>query len=206
MTNIVLIGPPGSGKGTQAAELAVRTGHAHISTGDLFRDHVQRKTPLGLEAERHISSGTLVPDEVTVQMLIERLDHPDTAAGFILDGFPRTIRQVRALEDLLAARGRGVDLVLVLDVPVKEALTRIETRSRDSGRSDDDSSVAHHRQSVYIKETEPIIARYAAAGLLSLIDGLGAIQDVSDRIDATIRRRAAQQETTTTRHGLSTTH
>lgn len=182
MTRIVLMGPPGAGKGTQAVTLAERIGAAHISTGDIFRANVAAGTPLGVEAKRYMDAGEYVPDEITNAMVKDRLSQPD-ANSFILDGYPRTADQVDRLDEMLAEIGHPLDAVVVLTVDEEELVNRIVERGRTSGRSDDTEDVVRNRLKVYAGETEPLVAIYRARGLLREVDGIGEITDVADRID-----------------------
>ncbi|MFF4255187.1 adenylate kinase [Streptomyces sp. NPDC001663] len=172
---IVLIGPPGVGKGTQAALLSRRLGIPHISTGDLFRDHVRRLTPLGRDAQRYLDAGELVPDHVTAGMVRRRLEEPDTARGFLLDGFPRTVRQARELSAILAETGTPLDAVLELTAPEDVVVARLRSR----GRPDDTEEVIRHRQTIYRRRTAPLLAHYAV--LLLTVNAVGTVEDIGDR-------------------------
>lgn len=185
MTRIVLMGPPGAGKGTQAVTLAERTGAAHISTGDIFRANVSAGTPLGVEAKKYMDAGEYVPDEVTNAMVRDRLAQPD-AEAFILDGYPRTADQVERLDEMLADLGHPLDHVIVLTVDDEELVQRIVERGRTSGRSDDTEDVVRNRLKVYADETEPLLAIYRDRGLLREVDGIGEIADIAAKLDAVI--------------------
>jgi len=169
------VGPPGAGKGTQAAWLSQRLGAPHVSTGDLFRDHVRRRTELGVAAQLYMDAGDLVPDEVTVAMVRERLSGQDTASGFLLDGFPRTTGQARELESMLCELGQRLDAVLLFEVDDEQLVQRLTAR----GRSDDTEDVIRHRQHTYRSETTPLIAYYR--DLVVTVDADGAVEDVTDR-------------------------
>ncbi len=172
---IILIGPPGAGKGTQAVALSERLGVPHISTGDLFRDHVARRTPLGQEAQRYLDTGELVPDHITAGMVRERLAQPDARDGYLLDGFPRTVPQARELAAVLAATGTALDAVLELSVPEEVVVARLLGR----GRADDTEEVIRNRQRVYEKQTAPLLAHYA--DILVTVPAEGPVPDITVR-------------------------
>jgi adenylate kinase len=172
---IVLVGPPGAGKGTQAARLSERLGAPHISTGDLFRDNMKNETDLGKEAQRYVDAGDLVPDEVTVKMVKDRLAQPDAAEGFLLDGFPRNTAQAQELETVLGELGQRLDAVLVFEVEDEELVKRLTAR----GRSDDTEETIRHRQEVYRSETEPLIAHYSDIAVR--VDAVGSVEEITDR-------------------------
>jgi adenylate kinase len=174
---LLIVGPPGAGKGTQAERLAARLGVPHLSTGDLFRANLAAATPLGIEAKRHMDAGELVPDEVTVAMVAERLAEPDAADGFILDGFPRTVAQAEALHQILAARHCELDAVLELVVPDETVVARLLGR----GRSDDTEDVIRRRQQVYRHATTPLLDYYRDLLLVS-VDAVGSIEQVMQRM------------------------
>lgn len=173
---LVLVGPPGAGKGTQAVRLAERLEVPHISSGDLFRANLRERTELGLAAQRYMDAGELVPDEVTVGMLRERLAEDDAAKGFILDGFPRTAPQADALDELLRAAGNQLDAVVSLEVPDEVLVRRLLGRGRD----DDTENVIRRRQEVYREETAPLLKHYAEQ--LVTVDAVGDIAEITDRI------------------------
>ena len=180
------MGPPGAGKGTQAADLAARVGGVHISTGDIFRANVAEGTPLGLEAKKYMDAGTYVPDEVTNAMVRDRLAQPD-ATSFVLDGYPRTADQVQELDDILASLGAKLDAVISLVVDDREELVqRMIKRAETSGRADDTEEVIRHRQDVYDAETAALVPLYKEHGILHEVDGIGTIEDVAKRINAVI--------------------
>ncbi|PXY17174.1 adenylate kinase [Prauserella coralliicola] len=176
MTRVVLVGPPGAGKGTQAVALSERLRVPHISTGDLFRAHVGEQTPLGQEAKRYLDSGDLVPDSVTNEMVRERLADPDTKAGFLLDGFPRNTKQAEVLGEMLAESDTALDAVIELQVPEDVLVERLLGR----GRADDTEEVIRRRQQVYRSETAPLLEFYA--DILVTVDGVGDIDEVSSRV------------------------
>ena len=172
---IVLVGPPGAGKGTQAARLAERLDAPHISTGDIFRENMKNETELGKEAQRYVDAGDLVPDEVTVKMVKDRLAQPDAAEGFLLDGFPRNTAQAQELETVLDDLGQRLDAVLVFEVDDEELVKRLTAR----GRSDDTEETIRHRQEVYRSETEPLIAHYSDIAVR--VDAVGSVEEITDR-------------------------
>ncbi len=178
---LVLLGPPGAGKGTQAAAIAGAYRIPHISTGDILRDHAARKTALGVKASEYMDRGQLVPDELVVGMVAERLARADTSDGFLLDGFPRTVPQALALEDALAASGTPLDVVLDFDVDDEEVVGRLVKRGQVEGRSDDTEDVIRARLGVYHAETEPLEFFYAERNLLCRVEAVGAVEDVTAR-------------------------
>lgn len=183
MTRLVLVGPPGAGKGTQAAALSEKLGIPHISTGDLFRKNIAEETELGKQVKHILDSGGLVPDEVTNQMLIERLEQPDTANGFLLDGFPRNIGQADVLSKVLAESDQKLDAVVQLVVDEEVVVQRLLAR----GRSDDNEDVIRHRQHVYRSETAPLLDYYQ--DVLVTVDGVGEVDEITDRVLAALRDR-----------------
>ena len=187
MLNIVLFGPPGSGKGTQAEFMVEKYQLVHISTGDLFRYNMKNDTPLGLEAKSYIDKGELVPDSVTIGMLEDRVAQESDARGFIFDGFPRTTVQAEALDTFMTGRGMAVSKMIALEVPEEELVQRLLNRGKDSGRADDqDESIVRNRISVYNKETAVVADFYTAQGKFSAVNGVGAIEEVTARIDEAI--------------------
>lgn len=173
---LLFIGPPGAGKGTQAGKVAARLGIPHISTGDMFRDHVSRKTELGEKVEAIMAAGDYVPDEVTVAMLAERIAEEDAADGYILDGFPRTEAQVAALDELLG--DEGLDKVVIFEVDEDELTDRLLAR----GRADDNEQTIRNRFQIYLEQTQPLIDTYAERGLNVTVNGLGEVEEVTERI------------------------
>jgi adenylate kinase len=172
---VVLVGPPGAGKGTQAVVISEQLGIPHISTGELFRAHVGRSTELGLAAKEYMDRGALVPDEVTNEMVHQRMQDPDTVNGFLLDGFPRTVAQADVLTGYLAEQGIELDAVLEFQVPEQIVLERLLAR----GRADDSADVIHHRFEVYRSETEPLLEYYAAC--LVSVDAVGEVEEITAR-------------------------
>ena len=212
---LVLVGPPGAGKGTQAQFIASHFAVPKISTGDIFRTNVSDGTDLGLEARKYMDAGDLVPDEVTIGMVKERLSHDDTSEGFLLDGFPRTVQQAVVLDDMLAVHAVGLDVVLELVVDDEEVVRRLSGRrtcrrcghvwhldfdppategvcDRCSGelfqRDDDSELTIRHRLEVYADQTSPLIGYYGDRGLLSGVDATGPVEDVTERAINALRR------------------
>lgn len=176
------MGPPGCGKGTQAERISERLGLPAISTGDIFRSNVANATRLGAEAKKSIDAGDFVPDRVTNRMVQERLKERDVENGFLLDGYPRTIAQVDYLDRALAEMGASIDIVLQLTVKREDLVTRLLGRATELGRSDDNHSVIEHRLNLYYEKTEAVVAKYAERGVLSVVDGSGQIESVTDRL------------------------
>ena len=182
MIRILLIGPPGAGKGTQAALLAQHFGIPAISTGDIFRENVRNETPLGLEAKAFMDGGEYVPDSLTNALVRDRLNQEDASKGFLLDGYPRTIDQVEELDDILTESDKSLDVVVQLTADSEELLRRLTGRAQDQGRSDDTPEVIKKRLAVYEAQTAPLIDIYASRSLVAKVNGLGEIEDVTARI------------------------
>ncbi|MYS13504.1 adenylate kinase [Streptomyces sp. SID4982] len=219
---IVLVGPPGAGKGTQAVRLAEKLGVPHISTGDLFRANISRQTELGKLAKSYMDAGNLVPDEVTIAMAKDRMEQPDAENGFLLDGFPRNVSQAQALDELLQSEGIKLDAVLDLEVPEEEVVKRIAGRRicrKDSShvfhvtyskpeqdgvcdkcggelyqRDDDSEDTVRKRLEVYHTQTEPIIDYYKAQGLVVTISSLGPVEEITKRALEALKREKAGSE------------
>ena len=183
---LILMGPPGAGKGTQAKVISGRLGIPAVSTGDIFRANVSEGTPLGLEAKRYMDAGDYVPDEVTNAMVRDRLSQEDAVAGFLLDGYPRTVAQVAELDSMLGEAGGALDAVVVLTVNDEELVQRLLHRAETEGRTDDTEEVIRHRQDVYNEQTAPLIAVYADRGILVEVDGMGAVDEVTERVFAAL--------------------
>jgi len=182
VTRLLLIGPPGAGKGTQAALLSQHFGIPAISTGDIFRYNVKNQTPLGVEAKGFMDRGEYVPDSLTNSLVRDRLSHDDALGGFLLDGYPRTIDQVHELDSILSDAGKRLDVVVQLTADSEELVRRLAHRAEVEGRADDTPDVIRRRLEVYESQTAPLIDVYAARGLVAMIDGLGEIADVTARI------------------------
>ncbi|MDA7715755.1 adenylate kinase [Pontimonas sp.] len=188
-TRLLLIGPPGAGKGTQALELSKAFGVPAISTGDIFRHNVKNETPLGLQAKAFMDAGDNVPDSLTNDLITDRLADPDCGGGFLLDGYPRTPDQVRHLDDFLATHDTALDVVVQLVADPDVVVERLRLRAIDQGRSDDDESVVRHRLQVYQEQTAPLIDIFTSRGLVAPIDGIGDITEVTHRIMAALTAR-----------------
>jgi adenylate kinase len=184
---VVLLGPVAAGKGTQAATAAGEHGLLHLSTGDLFRRAIQAGTPLGEIAQGYMRRGELVPDEITVAMVREALTGPDAQAGVVFDGFPRTLAQAEALDQLLARLGSPLQRCVHLVVDEEALVQRLARRSGIEGRSDDDETTVRNRMRVYREQTRPLVDSYAGSGLLREVDGLGSVDEVADRVAEALR-------------------
>jgi adenylate kinase len=182
VSRFLLIGAPGAGKGTQAAKLAAAYGVPAVSTGDIFRHNVANETELGKLAKAFMDRGEYVPDSLTNDLVRDRLSQEDAAAGFLLDGYPRTADQVAELDDILGGLGTGLDAVIQLTADTNEVVRRLLNRAIEQGRTDDTETVIRHRLNVYEEQTAPLISVYAERGLVVMIDGLGQVAEVTDRI------------------------
>lgn len=190
MFNLILFGPPGSGKGTQSEKLIEKYGLVHLSTGDLLRKERQLKTPLGIEAQQFVDKGQLVPDEVVIGMISSALDENADANGFLFDGFPRTVAQAEALDKLLDLKKSDISLVLFLEVNEEELIKRLVNRAKTSGRSDDaDEGIQRKRQEVYKNETLPVAAHYAKAKKVVNVNGIGHIDEIFNRLSSHIDKK-----------------
>ena len=189
MTRLVILGPPGAGKGTQATRIAESAGIPAISTGDIFRSNIKNETTLGRQVKEILASGAYVPDELTNVIVRDRLDQPDAAGGFLLDGYPRNLAQVAELDDMLEAAGTSLDAVLELTVDTDEVVQRLLRRAEIDGRPDDTEDVIRHRLNVYVQETAPLSAVYRERGLLRRVDGMGEMDAVFERLQGALRNR-----------------
>lgn len=190
MFNLVLFGPPGSGKGTQSEKLVEKYGLIHLSTGNLLREEIAANTPLGLEARKFMDKGQLVPDEVVIGMIDNMLEHHKDAKGFLFDGFPRTVAQAHALDKLLQLKETHIDVVLALEVKEEELIKRLLNRGKTSGRSDDnDESVIRKRLHVYNNETFPVAEYYKKARKFQNIKGEGTIEEIFSSLCETIDKK-----------------
>ncbi len=186
MSRLLIIGPPGAGKGTQAARLSARLDVPAVSTGDIFRDNVRGGTELGLLAKSYMDRGEYVPDTVTDDLVKDRLSEADASGGFLLDGYPRTLAQVRTLDEYLAQRGEQLDAVIQLTADREETVQRLLRRAGEQGRSDDTEDVIRRRLEVYAEQTAPLIDLFASRGVLVSVNGLGSMDEVTDRIIAAL--------------------
>lgn len=179
---LIIMGPPGAGKGTQATFIAEKYGIPAISTGDIFRANVSAGTPLGVEAKRYMDAGEYVPDEVTNSMVRNRIAEEDCASGFLLDGYPRTVAQVAELDGMLAGAGLGLDAAVVLTVDPEAIVQRLLHRASIENRADDTEEVIRRRQEIYGEQTAPLIDVYRERGLLVEVDGMGEVDEVTERV------------------------
>jgi adenylate kinase len=188
---LIILGPPGAGKGTQAAKIAAEYGIPAISTGDIFRANIKNETPLGLQVKEVLASGGYVTDEITNAIVRDRLFEPDAEQGFLLDGYPRTAPQVDALDAILAEHDHRLEAVLELTVDEDAVVQRLLKRAEEQGRDDDSEEVIRERQAIYRRETAPLTEVYSARGLLVQVDGMGSVDEVFERITAALRGAAA---------------
>ncbi|MET3176417.1 UNVERIFIED_ORG: adenylate kinase [Arthrobacter sp. UYCu721] len=186
MTRMLIIGPPGSGKGTQAERISERLGVIAISVGDIFRTNVQGGTPLGVQTKKYMDAGDFVPDRITNKIVRNRLSKPDVEGGFLLDGYPRTTAQVDYLDSILADSDQRLDMVLVLTADDQELVARLLGRFKETGRTDDNGAVIRHRLDLYHEHTSAVVAKYAERDILHHVDGMGVISEVTDRLLKTV--------------------
>ena len=184
--NIVLLGAPGSGKGTQGALISSRKKIPKLATGDLLREAVEAGSTLGRQAGKFLDAGLLVPDKIILRLIAEVLESREAANGVIMDGFPRTVAQARAVDSLLAARGAQINRLLTFEVPEDELVERLLGRSSQEGRSDDTPEAIKQRLAVYREQTEPLIAYYRGRGIVSELDGVGSVETVAGRVTEVI--------------------
>ena len=189
MTRLLLIGPPGAGKGTQAERLAIAYGVPAISTGDIFRANVSQGTELGVQAKAFMDQGQYVPDSLTNDLVRSRLNEPDAQQGFLLDGYPRTAAQVDELDGILAGTGHTLDVVVQIVADTDEIVTRLSKRALEQGRSADTEDVIRHRFDVYEEQTAPLVTIYSDRGLVVTVDGLGEVDEVTSRITRALDER-----------------
>jgi adenylate kinase len=186
---LIIVGPPGAGKGTQAGRIAATFGVPAISTGDIFRKNVAEGTPLGQRAKALMDAGEYVPDDLTNELVRDRLAESDAVDGFLLDGYPRTPAQVEYLDQLLAEHGTGIDAVVQLVADQDALVGRLLNRAAEQGRTDDNEQTIRRRQQVYQEQTAPLVALYQERGLVVDVDGLGGVDEVGDRIAAALSAR-----------------
>lgn len=183
---LLIIGPPGAGKGTQATQIATTFEIPAISTGDIFRANIKGQTELGKRVQQIIESGELVPDALTNEIVADRLQQDDAKNGFLLDGYPRTVDQVHALDAMLAPVNAKLDAVVLLEADTDEVVARLLNRAQLEGRADDTEEVIRHRQEVYAEQTAPLIDLFSERGILVAVDGLGTVEEVANRINTAL--------------------
>ncbi|MGB4135407.1 MAG: adenylate kinase [Microbacterium sp.] len=186
---LLIVGPQGSGKGTQGVRIATSFGVPVVSTGDIFRANIKQGTELGQKVTAILDAGDLVPDELTSEIVRDRLSQDDAANGFLLDGYPRNTAQVGHLDGFLAGREESLDAVILLEVPREESIARLRLRATEQGRSDDTEAAIAHRLDIYEHETAPIIEVYAERGIVDRIDGVGSLNQITERIVAALDAR-----------------
>ncbi|MGO1847731.1 MULTISPECIES: adenylate kinase [unclassified Microbacterium] len=189
MSRLLIVGPQGSGKGTQGAVIADEYGVPVVSTGDIFRENIKNDTELGQKVKSITAAGDLVPDELTGEIVRDRLREDDAADGFLLDGYPRNTTQVGHLDEFLSERGEQLDAVILLDVPRDESLKRLTLRAEQEGRDDDTADVIANRLDIYESETAPIIDVYERRGIVDRIDGVGSLDEITERIRTALAAR-----------------
>jgi adenylate kinase len=197
LTRLLIVGPPGAGKGTQSARLTESFNIPAIATGDIFRANIKNETPLGKQVKAIVDAGDYVPDTLTNALITHRLEEPDALDGFLLDGYPRTLDQIAFLDELLARRGQGLDAVIQLVADQEEVVARLRRRAIEQGRTDDTEDAIRHRQEVYARETAPLIPVFRDRGILIEVDGLGGIDDISARIAEGLAERGIGERTDT---------
>ncbi|MEV7608278.1 adenylate kinase [Microbacterium sp. NPDC089320] len=186
---LLIVGPQGSGKGTQGVRIAESYGIPVVSTGDMFRANIKEGTALGQQVTAILDKGDLVPDELTSEIVRDRLSQDDAAKGFLLDGYPRNAAQVEHLDAFLGARGESLDAVILLDVPREESIERLKLRAAEQGRSDDTDEAIAHRLDIYEHETAPILEVYGPRGIVDRIDGVGSLDEITERVFAALTAR-----------------
>lgn len=191
---LILVGPPGAGKGTQASIVSEKLGIPAISTGEIFRAEIAKGSDVGEIAARYINDGNLVPDEVTHEIVRRRLAEPDAANGFLLDGYPRTAAQVVELDKILDELGTKIDAIVELSIPDDEILKRLVSRAGKEGRLDDNEDVIQHRIKVYRETTEPIVSTYEERGQSIEVDGMGTIDEVRERIVEAVKAQVRKDK------------
>lgn len=191
MTRLLIMGPPGAGKGTQADLVAKHFRIPAISTGDIFRANVSEGTPLGQEAKRYMDAGDYVPDEVTNNMVRDRLSQADAQDGFLLDGYPRTVAQVEFLDRILSEQNSALSTVIELTVDEDEVVERLTLRAEEDGRRDDGEDVIRRRLQLYREQTAPLTELFQSRGLLARVDGMGSVDEVAERVAAAVNRPAS---------------
>ena len=185
--NLLVLGPQGAGKGTQAKRISSNYEIPHVSTGDMFREAIAAGTPLGKEVEPLLDQGILVPDELTIKLIRDRLSEDDAANGFVLDGFPRNLAQARALDEMLREIGRGLDAILFFDIPDSVGMERALSRAEIEGRNDDTTDVIARRLATYHAETEPVVEHYRTTGKLVPLHAAGTVEEVWRQIEDALR-------------------
>lgn len=186
---LLIVGPQGSGKGTQGVRIAEAFGIPVVSTGDIFRANIKGGTELGQRVTAILDRGDLVPDELTGEIVRDRLSQDDAQSGFLLDGYPRNVAQVGHLDEFLSARGEALDAVILLDVPREESIARLSLRAQEQGRSDDTEEAIAHRLDIYENETAPILAVYGERGIVDRIDGIGSLDEITECITSALAAR-----------------
>jgi adenylate kinase len=189
---MLIVGPPGAGKGTQARLITSTYGIPDISTGDIFRENIKNQTPLGVQVKAMVDAGDYVPDSVTNELVTNRIAEDDARNGFLLDGYPRTLDQVHYLDELLERNGQKLEAVIQLIADKDEIVARLTKRAAEQGRADDSEEAIRHRQEVYLRETSPLIEVYRDRGLLVEVDGLGDVDEVAERIRTALAARGVE--------------